>query len=343
MTDSCKSKFNPVNAEYLTKSLSMKTSLPYQWSFGNQGTNMDALVNLIKAEDECTFRDAKSVHKWIKSLTNETLPALYKAVQDFEGNILNMDEVEEEVTYEGKKTTTLELLNGLNLLKTMNICVPTPKSRKQTAIDDHYTLQNKILQKVMKNLLRMYAPYAKFQAEVNLKSQQESSHAQMITEAGNALMRGKDCSSDEDEEPVDITIYSGCIQDEDEPKTNKKRRYMVGENSKKQRKKTEGPLTSASAVAIPQVSYQVTLDKMMQSLENKNNLGSSTQMQEQAWTVLQNPENFINLEEYNNIQSMLETAGATSSFLLVYLPGELIDEIASKLKLLPRRAVLSLK
>ena len=144
-------KFNPVNAEYLSNCLSVKTpkELPYHWSFGDQGLLMDALVKKIKVEADCPFRGAKSVNKWIKSLTNEALPALYKAVEDFEENILNMDEVEEEVTYEGKKTTTLELLNRLNLLETMNIRVPKAKSTKEATIDDHYAAQNETLHSVI--------------------------------------------------------------------------------------------------------------------------------------------------------------------------------------------------
>ena len=54
-------------------------------------------------------------------------------------------------------------------------------------------------------------------------------------------------------------------------------------------------------------------------------------------------QNFINAAYYTDIQSMLETNGATSSFLLGYLPSELIDVVASKLKLLPKHAILSLK
>ena len=85
------------------------------------------------------------------------------------------------------------------------------------------------------------------------------------------------------------------------------------------------------------------IDRLMTSLEKKSDPGPSAQTQEQAWAVLQNPENSIDFAEYNNTQLMLKTNGATSSFLLRYLPSELIDDIASKLRLLPRSAILSLK
>ena len=91
----------------------------------------------------------------------------------------NMDEVEEEVTYQGEKTTTIELLSTrLNLVETMSIRMPKPKSSKKAAIEDHDAAQNKTLQSVMKSLLRMYAPYAKFQAQANLKSQENLLQAQ---------------------------------------------------------------------------------------------------------------------------------------------------------------------
>ena len=56
-------------------------------------------------------------------------------------------------------------------------------------------------------------------------------------------MRGKDCSSDENYYDV-VSVDADMV--EDAANTNKKR-YLVGENSKKTRraKKTEGPLTSA--------------------------------------------------------------------------------------------------
>jgi len=338
-----KNKLNPVNAECLTQALSIKTAkeLPYHWTFGDQGLLLDALADTIKTEADCSFQSAKSVNKWIKSVTNDALPALRKLVKDFKGNILSMDEVEEVVTYQEEKTTTIELLSTrLNLVETMNIRVPKPKSSKKAAIEDHYAAQNEMLQSVMKNLLRIYAPYAKFQAQANLKSQENLYQAQERAKAGKLLMRGKNCSSDESDYDV-VSIDADTV--EDATNTSKKR-CLVGENSKKTRrtKKTEGPLTSASAAANPPVSYQATPNRMMTSLE-KSDPGPSTQMQEQAWAVLQNPENFIDLAEYNNVQLMLKTNEATSSFLPRYLPSEMIDDIASKLKLLPRSAILSLK
>ena len=59
--------------------------------------------------------------KWIKSITNDALPALHKLVMSFKENALNMDEVEEEVTYQGEKTTTIELLSTrLSLVTLIN-------------------------------------------------------------------------------------------------------------------------------------------------------------------------------------------------------------------------------
>ena len=176
-----KNKFNPVNAEYLTQALSVKAAkeLPYHWTYGDQGLHLDALADTIKTEADCPFQSAKSVSKWIKSITNDALPALHKLVMSFKENALNMDEVEEEITHQGEKTTTIELLSTrLNLVETMSIRVPKPKSSKKAAIEDHDAAQNKTLQSVMKSLLRMYAPYAKFQAQANLKSQENLLQAQ---------------------------------------------------------------------------------------------------------------------------------------------------------------------
>ena len=60
-----KNKFNPVNAEYLTQALSVKTAkeLPYHWTFGDQGLLLDALADAIKTEADCPFQSAKSVNK----------------------------------------------------------------------------------------------------------------------------------------------------------------------------------------------------------------------------------------------------------------------------------------
>ena len=278
-----KNKFNPVNAEYLTQALSVKAAkeLPYHWTYGDQGLHLDALADTIKTEADCPFQSAKSVSKWIKSITNDALPALHKLVMSFKENALNMDEVEEEITHQGEKTTTIELLSTrLNLVETMSIRVPKPKSSKKAAIEDHDAAQNKTLQSVMKSLLRMYAPYAKFQAEAKLKSQENLLQAQERTKAGKLLMRRKDCSSDENDYDV-VSVDADAI--EDAANTNKKR-YLVGENSKKTRrtKKTEGPLTSASAAANPPASYQATLDRLMKSLEKKSDPGPSAQAQEQA-------------------------------------------------------------
>ena len=127
--------------------------------------------------------------------------------------------------------------------------MPKPKSSKKAAIEDHDAAQNKTLQSVMKNLLRIYAPYAKFQAEAKLKSQENLLQAQERAKAGKLLMRGKDCSSDENDYDV-VSVDADTV--ESAANTNKKR-YLVGENSKKTRrtKKTEGPLTSASAAEQP--------------------------------------------------------------------------------------------
>ena len=150
--------------------------------------------------------------KWIKSITNDALPALHKLVMSFKENALNMDEVEEEITHQGEKTTTIELLSTrLNLLETMSIRVPKPKSSKKAAIEDHDAAQNKTLQSVMKNLLRMYAPYAKFQAQLNLKSHENLLQAHERAKAGKLLMRGKDCSSDENDYDV-ISVDADMVE-----------------------------------------------------------------------------------------------------------------------------------
>ena len=118
-----KNKFNPVNAEYLTQALSVKAAkeLPYHWTYGDQGLLLDALADAIKTEADCPFQSAKSVSKWIKSITNDALPALHKLVMSVKENALNMDEVEEEVTYQGEKTTTIELLSTrLSLVTLIN-------------------------------------------------------------------------------------------------------------------------------------------------------------------------------------------------------------------------------
>ena len=59
-----------------------------------QGLLLDALADVIKTEPDCPFQSAKSVNKWIKSVTNNALPALHKLVKSFKENDLNMDEVE---------------------------------------------------------------------------------------------------------------------------------------------------------------------------------------------------------------------------------------------------------
>ena len=64
----------------------------------------------------------------------------------------------------------------------------------------------------MKNLLRMYAPYAKLQAEAKLKSQENLLQAQERAKAGKLLMRGKDCSSDENDYDV-ISVDADMIED----------------------------------------------------------------------------------------------------------------------------------